>query len=77
MGTIGNVSYWKPDKLKHFEFLICLVPTHATDYFHLNVGLATSYLSSPKDLTMPMKEDQQMHVVQICPMVEGLSSKPY
>ena len=53
------------------------VPTYYIDFFHLNVGLVTSYLSSPKDLTMPMKEDQQMHVVQICPMVEDLLSKPY
>ena len=50
---------------------------YATDYFHLDAGLVTSYLSNPKDLTMPMKEDQRMHVVQICPMVEDLSSKPY
>ena len=66
----ANVYYWK-------LYIDCFVPTNATDYFHLNAGLVTSYSSSPKDLTMPMKEDQQMHVVQICPMVEDLSSKPY
>ena len=62
-----NVSYYR--------FLFFII--HATDYFYLDAGLVTSYLSNPKDLTMPMKEDQRMHVVQICPMVEDLSSKPY
>ena len=36
----SNVSYWNID---------CFDLTCATDYFHLNAGLATSYLSSPKD----------------------------
>ena len=31
------------------SYIECFVPTYATDYFHLNAGLATSYLSSPKD----------------------------
>ena len=38
-------------------------------------GLVILYLNNRKGLTMPMKEDLQMRVVQICPMVEDLSSK--